>query len=366
MLSGLAIIAVAINHATNWGYIAMFWWTDQYLPVTVPNYDQMGSFSYYLLVIAQKLSVFCVPAFLFVTGMFLAYAARGSQSHLTWETVRRRIFNLLPPYLLWIIIMYIAQYFMDEKRTVLQYLWGLISIEDSPFFFVPLIIVYYLISPFLVELARQRMKLLLSIGIAVLVMGIVRGYLGIALHYYQVEGSILNQLTPFLRQEKIFEYFFYYVFGMIAGFYQAPIKAWIIRFRWILLAAAVVSGILAVLESEWVFQTMNIVWRSRTLTLPTAIYSIAMILCFWAFEQVKIPFSGLLYRLGTDTLGIYLIHQIIMLVVPKVIYHVLPILMGYQILYQPVLVISAVGIPILMMNITRKLPIRVYYRYIFG
>ena len=40
MLSGLAITAVAVNHAANWGFIALFWWTDRYRAVAVPNYDQ--------------------------------------------------------------------------------------------------------------------------------------------------------------------------------------------------------------------------------------------------------------------------------------------------------------------------------------
>ncbi len=96
-LSGLAILAVVMNHASHSGFIAMFWWTDQYLPVTVPNYDQMGSLAYYGLVAAQKLAVFSVPAFLFITGMFLSYAARGSQTHLTWRMVRRRIFEFAAP-----------------------------------------------------------------------------------------------------------------------------------------------------------------------------------------------------------------------------------------------------------------------------
>jgi surface polysaccharide O-acyltransferase-like enzyme len=181
-----------------------------------------------------------------------------------------------------------------------------------------------------------------------------------------LEATTLNAIAPFLRQDKIFEYFFYYVFGMITGFYQAQIKAWIDRYRWILLSAAAAAGILAVVEAEWAFQVLDANWRSRTLTLPTAIYSIAVILCFWAFDQVKIPFSGLLYHLGTATLGIYLIHQIVMLVMPKLVYHFFPILLGYQIFFQPFLVFTAIGIPILMMNITRKLPIRIYYRFIFG
>jgi fucose 4-O-acetylase-like acetyltransferase len=363
----LAITAVAVNHAANWGFIALFWWTDRYRAVAVPNYDQLGSFSYYFVLTLQKLAVFCMPAFLFVTGLFLAYAARGSQSHLTWDVIKKRIFNLLPPYAIWIVVMYLVQYLVGEKRSTLEYLWGLVSIEKSPFFFVPLIIVYYLISPFLVRWIRARMKLVLGVALAVLLMGVIRSYLNVYIRYNHLEETSLATVALFFRQEKIFEYFFYYVFGLIAGFNLTTVKNWIIKYRWMLLIISILMGILAVVEAEWVYQVFDTTsWRSRTLTIPTVIYSIAIVLSFWAFEQVKIPFSNVFYRLGLDTLGIYMIHQIVLLIVPKIVYNFLPFMLAWQVVYLPFLVIVILATPILLMTIVRKLPIRVYTRYIFG
>jgi hypothetical protein len=40
-LSGLAIVGVILYHAVGWGFVGMFWWTDRYAPVTVPNFDQI-------------------------------------------------------------------------------------------------------------------------------------------------------------------------------------------------------------------------------------------------------------------------------------------------------------------------------------
>src|SRR5574338_1320500 len=140
MLNGLAILAVLANHASHSGFIAMFWWTDRYMPVSVPNYDQMGSLSYYLLIVMQKLAVFSVPTFLFITGIFLAYTARGSQSHLTWKVVSKRVLNLLPPYFLWTTVFLAIQFLLGERaslgETVLLYLW----VDVSPFFFIPLVL----------------------------------------------------------------------------------------------------------------------------------------------------------------------------------------------------------------------------------
>ena len=85
LLNGLAIVAVVCNHAASWGYTALFWWTDRYRPVTVPNYDQLGSLSYWAIVVVRQLTVFSLPAFLFVSGFFVAYASRGNRSSLTWR-----------------------------------------------------------------------------------------------------------------------------------------------------------------------------------------------------------------------------------------------------------------------------------------
>ena len=127
ILNGIAIIAVVANHASHIGFLAMFWWTDQYLPVSVPNFDQMGSISYYGLIAQQKLALFSVPSFMFVSGVFIAYAVRGNQSRLTWVMIRKRIVNLLPPYLIWTFVFVIGEIVVvKESFTPLEFLLNFI------------------------------------------------------------------------------------------------------------------------------------------------------------------------------------------------------------------------------------------------
>ena len=363
-LSGLAILAVVMNHASYSGFIAMFWWTDKYLPVTVPNFDQMGSLAYYGLVAQQKLAVFSVAAFLFITGMFLSYAERGSQTHLTWAMVWRRILNLLPPYLIWTVVYYAVEFMIGNRYTPLEYLLGIVTISRSVFFFIPLVIVYYAISPWLAPLAKKRPVLLLSIGGLALLMGILTGYLRFFARLNEVSDSFFFTPLSYFMERQFFEYFFYYVLGLVAGFYQPQLKAFIGRYRWVLLGLVVLAAAAAVFEAEYVFQSMEFMWRSRTLTLPSAIYSISFILAFLAFDKVTLP--GILYQLGVNTLGIYLIHKTVLLIAPKVVYNLLPFILGIQWLYQPLLIATAIGVPMLAMMATRKLPIRKYYRYLFG
>lgn len=366
MLSGLAIIAVVANHASHVGFVAMFWWTDRYLPVTVPNYDQMGSLSYYQLVAQQKLALFSVPSFLFIMGMFLAYAARGSQSRVTWPVVLKRVANLLPPYLIWSVVFFGVEYLISGGRTLRDYVLAIVTINNSEFFYIPLAIVYYLLSPFLVTLAKNRPRLLLGIGGVTLLIGIASGYVHLYARLNGITAPAITSPASYLVERQIFEYFFYYVLGLVAGFYQAQLKELITRFRWLLLGLVIVAGGIAIFEAEWVFaRTTEVVdWRSRTLTLPTVLYAVSFILTFLAFDKVKLP--GFLYHLGVNTLGIYLLHRTVLLVVPKIVYHVLPVILGIQVIYQLVLISLAIGVPLLLMAIIRRLPVRKFNRLLFG
>lgn len=363
-LSGLAILAVIMNHASYSGFIALFWWTDRYLLVTVPNFDQMGSLSYYGLVAAQKLAIFSVPAFLFITGMFLSYAAGGSQKKVSWEMIQKRVLNLIPPYLIWSVVYFIVEYIIGRQYSLIDYGMQIVMISRSAFFYIPLIILYYLISPLLVPLAKKRPKVLLGIGAIVLLVGISMGYIRLYARMNGLQNNLLTSTASYLPEHQFLEYFFYYIIGIVGGFHKIELKKFITRHRWYLLALTIIAGLAAIGEAEWVFQRWEMMWRSRTLTLPSAIYSISFILTFLAFEKGTTP--RLLMQLGRNTLGIYLIHKTVLLVMPKVVYHIAPFLLGIQILYQPFLIATAVAIPMGLMILTRKLPIRKYYRLFYG
>lgn len=365
VLNGLSILAVIANHATLSGYIAMFFWTDRYWNVSVPNYDQMGSFGYYLLVAVQKLALFCVPAFLFVTGVFLTYMARGSQSRLTLGVVWRRVLNFIPPYLIWIGLYFLAEFVLGKVYTPVQYVSQIIFVNRSPLFFVPLVIVYYLLSPVLAPLAQKRGAVLLAVSGLILAGGVAHSYITLA--NFGKENPLESIYRWVLPDGPLFEYFFYFALGMLVGFHNARVKPLLVRFRWVLLGFTLGFGLLAVVESELVYQaTQSIFWRSRTLTLPTVLYSITFILSFMAFDSVRLPFENQLFKLGGSTLGVYLIHQIPLIYIPKIIYHVFPAILAYQVLYQPLLVSLALAAPLILMELVRRTPIKPAYRILFG
>ena len=373
LLNGLAIVAVALNHAAHQGFVAMFWWTDRYIPgIAVPDYSQYGSLSYYALIAVIKLTFFAIPAFLFVSGFFIAYTSRGKQSTLNWKVIRTRITNLLIPYLIWSLVFFAADFVFSclnacQTERPAAYLWKLlVGGATNAYWYVPLIIQFYLLSPWLIPLAKKHWKTALLIGALTQLSAITITYLGImGVHVPKLIAVIFT--TALFPRDLI-----YFIIGMTAGFHFSALKRWLARVKWGMLALLIVSIVLTLIEAELIFRKGGGNYylghiRGGYFTLPMTVYVIAFILTFLAFEQVTIPLSKTALKLGRRSYGIFLMHMLLIgFVMPKVVYHLLPWALGWEILYQPILVISALGLPYLFMSFIAQSRFKGMYRYLFG
>ena len=169
--NGIAILAVILFHTTGWGFTAMISWTPRYMPVSEPVFDQVGSLSYFALRFIEQLIVFAIPAFLFVSGYFIAFAT-GRRDNLPWNQVFARIRNMLIPYTLWTLLIWaglLAQgHVFSIGEYVVQYLTG----NTTPaYYYIPLIIQFFLLSPLIVPLAKKHwVPLLIITGLIQLIL----------------------------------------------------------------------------------------------------------------------------------------------------------------------------------------------------
>ncbi|MCC6190120.1 MAG: acyltransferase [Anaerolineales bacterium] len=363
LLNGLAIVGVVLNHSAAWVFIAMFWWTDRYRLVTVPDFDKIGSLAYYSLRIVEQVIAFSVPAFLFVSGFFVAFAAARSQSEVRWRVTWSRIGTLLVPYLVWSGVALLGDYAAGVQRTPAQiaslFLFGRAA---DPFYFVPLLCQLYLLSPFLLTLARQSWKPLLLAVFAVQLA--VQG-----LRYFSVLGAAspavdaLIDLTPnWLFVSKAG----WFVAGAVAALHLPALAAWLARFKWVVLGLCLAFLALGVLEWELLLRLSGQDWIGYHDTSLDSLYAGAFILAFLAFDRIRVPMTQTIAALGSKSYGIYLIHALALTYTARLLYHVAPMVLAHEGLLMITLCVIGLGMPLGLMAIVKRSPTRPLYSYLFG
>ena len=363
ILNGLAVISVILYHATGWGYTAMFWWTDRYLPVNVPNFDQMGSLSYYGLRLIEQLFIYGIPAFIFVSGFFIAVATRRDRKTIDWQIVFSRIKNLVIPFLIWSVLILAVNWLQGERYSPVELLTTIILGRTAPpYYYVPLLIQLLLISPFLVPIARSRPMLLMVATGAVTIFLLI-------LRYPLILGKTIPALGPFslLNRSWFFTtYLFWFSFGIVAGFHLQNLKLKLNPVRNLFPVLLVIFFLLGVVEWEYLLRLSGQDWIGPRETLIDQLYSGAFILSFLLFEKFTPPFAAQLTDLGSKSFGIYLTHSPVLEYSARFIYHILPAILAYQAIFQPVIIVLGFGVPLTVMAIFNRTPARVFYKYVFG
>jgi hypothetical protein len=366
VLNGLFILGVAINHAAGWGYVAMTWWAHRYLPVASPDFSQVGSLTYYVLIVIRQLTAISVAGFLFTAGCFLVYAAKGSQNQVSWNFIRSRILSLAIPYLIWSVIIFIQMYITDGIHyTPLKYLGLFLSTgADGPYYFVPLLCYLYLLSPFLIKLAKQHPIWLLAVA-GILQVGTE------SIRYLVVTiGStpaldFLMKVTP---DWSVPRWILFFCIGLVVGYRLDEFKTWLNKVRHWLVWAVAVAALVAIVEPELVFRLTEYKWEWRSVPFPIShqIYSILAIFLLMTWEVEKIRLFKPLYYLASRSFGVYLLHHKVMEVIGRLIYHVIPGFLVFQLPLVLLLFIGGLGIPLILIKLVQKSPARRFQHYLFG
>ncbi|OGO10189.1 MAG: hypothetical protein A2Z66_05870 [Chloroflexi bacterium RBG_13_66_10] len=362
-LNGLAIIGAVAYHASGWGFVAMFWWAHRYRPVTPPNFDQMGSAAYYGLRTIEQLIAFGVPAFLFVSGFFAAFAGGKSRGSVGWRVVANRIRSLVIPYLLWSLAMIAIEYVQGRTYSALELVRTIAFGEVTPaFYFVPLLCQLYLLSPLLIPWARTRWKPLL-VGAAVLQTAVHLARYGLILGVGEPGRGLLAAISPgWFFPGNIF----WFALGAVVGFHQREAIEFLARFRRLWIAGVMALLPLGILEWEALLRLSGEVWLTPKETVLDNLYSLMFILAFLSLVSLEHPLSKPVSDLGARSYGIYLVHPLALTVAARATYHLAPWMLGSQLLFQPLLLAAGLGIPLLLMALVRRSPARWSYQFQFG
>lgn len=354
LLNGIAVIGVAVNHASGYGFRAMFLWTDRYLPVSVPDYSQAGSLAFYGIALTQQLIYFTLPAFLFVSGFFVAFSAGRDNPHLNWSVVSARVKTLGIPLIIWTGIIF--TFFLRRFPT---------SLNDAliSYYYIPLLIQFYLLAPWLVRVAKKHPLLILGLG-ALLELGRDTVYYLDAIGLRIPELTLMKRLTP---PWLIPTLFFWFILGIVAGIHRESFSRLILRHKRIFLSLLIALVPITLVEYQAVWIISGKAWLGPYFGGYTRfLYALAFLLCFLAYDSVSLPFGKWLAELGSRSLGVYLAHGPVMYLVATLLYKATPWMLGMQVLYQGILIIGGLGIPLMVMEFFVRTQLRFAYHFIFG
>ena len=362
-LNGLAIVMVVLYHTVGWGFTAMFWWPHRYLPVTSPNFDQMYSASYFGLRFIEGAIAYAIPAFLLVSGFFVALSTKSEDSGPGWSQIRSRLRTLVIPYLIWSAIMIGVSVVGGEAITPLGVARALLIGGAAPaFYFVPLLVQLYLLGHFLIKWTRARPGLLLVIAAFVQILAHLGRY-----------GQLLQGSHPILQGLEILSpawFFpanvFWFVLGVVLGIRRTQLVPWLDSRRWMMLGLSIVLLVVGMLEWEFLLWQAPGPWLGPKETLVDNMYSLVAILAVLGFLGGFVPFASELQSIGAKSYGIYLAHSLVLVAAARAVYHFAPQILGIQVIFQAIMLGAGISIPLGLMWLVKHSPARPAYTYLFG
>ncbi len=364
LLNGISILGVILFHGAGWGFVAMFSWTHRYLPVASPNFDQVGSLTYYVLRTIEQLVVFVIPAFLFVSGFFVAFATGRDQKTIGWKTVKARIKKILVPYALWTLLLTGLVYLEGGTISLIDFLEGLFFGSINPaYYYVPLLIQFFLLSPLIIYLAKKNWKVLIITTGAIQLIVQLFSYPAIL----GMEDPMLRSISELIPKWFFLSRLFWFTSGVVVSYHLKTFKIWLVRYKWYFLVVGILLVPIGIIEWELYLRLTDQMWLPHRETLLDSIYTLAVVFSFLAFDEVsEMPFARQINNLGSKSFGIYLIHSPVMEYAARGIYVLSPWLLSHQGIILLIMIVLGLGIPLLMMYVVKKSPIRGFYQYIFG
>lgn len=361
-LNGLAIIAVILFHANGWGLTALFSWSHRYLPPGSDSFSQFGTPVYYILRAIEQFAIFSIPAFLFVSGFFVAIKASSQAGSNPWKSVGNRIKFLAIPYFVWTTFFVILNLIEGKAITPFNLVFFYLTGSITPaYYFVILLIQFYLLSPWLVQLARTHWKSLLIVtGSIQLVVNLIPYVLSIF-----PDSSLAVDFARLIPKWIFLSKLFWFGLGVIIGTHRKTFTDFLFARRKWWPGLTILFYLLGIVERELLLHWSNSDWIGTRETPINALYAISFLFLFlsatntlWKKNEVE--------KIGAQSLGIYFVHIPVMELVARAVYHLFPQFLSMTLLFVLLIAVTGLLLPLLFMKLFKNSPVKNLYGYVFG
>ncbi len=293
-LRGIAIIGVLLIHVVS----------------QIVSRPEPGAFSANYAMFWNQWSRFCVPVFIFVSGLLLTFRNRARTfRYFPW--VKRRAVDLLVPYLLWTLLSIMnlhkwGRINPEWIRSVVFTGWG----YYFQLYFIPLIFQFYLLSPIFLWLSRGK-RSVPATAVAVI---FNLAYLG----YYRLTYLGLMPETDLTRmifsniQGNFPAWVGYFSLGCLVGTRLDACRSFIKRVPWWLVGVTYTAALGFLLRDYYHSVSVSGDWMNpgENFMRPVVFwYSATAVLLFWKVA-LRRPGTKFVRSLGNYSFGIYLVHLV--------------------------------------------------------
>ncbi len=362
ILNFMAIVGTVIHHATHWVVTdLLFWWPEKF--GSDFHLDSLnGQAVLILLRIIDAVAIVAVPIFVLITG-YTVTKVISSQVPLTknYQIILGRLRNILIPYMIWSAVQILFRIWQGETFSTPEI--GALVLRGraaNEYYYIPILVQMYLLAPFWLRLTRKFPGLVLGIAIAINLLARVPFYL-----YQLSDAHRVWWLSMFINWQAP-TYLIWFTCGLIFGFHLNTIYTWIQAHRGLLFGATIATLILVVFEVSWFSVRLGKPWVYSNSMLSSQIFSILLAASMVSLNLGKLPYQKDLMRFSTQSLGIYLMHSIILTITAKGVFHIFPALLSQPFLFYLLLVFLGVGVPLAIMKLADISPMKRFSYVLFG
>jgi len=280
LLRALAIVSVVITHA------GFFTFRDRRI----------------LFVAIDTLQLFCVPAFLLLSGFFLTNKRENQNNPAL--VVKKRLSKIIPPYLFWSVALYILNNLGEiQKFDLLSLLRDILTGSVMPpYYFIVVIVQCYGWWWLLVKLRFLEPRKVLALGLTIQTI--------FTIFFYLTAFQYISIPLP-LMERWIFSWILPFSTGLFWGGSYNRIQLVLERRKMPILGATILFYLASIWEYYLISRVNSEGWFLRSFfKISSQVYTILFVLSIFAFSKsMALPsrVSGLIKILSAYSFPIYLL-----------------------------------------------------------
>lgn len=361
-LNGVATIAAVFHHSVHWILISLYMWQERIFTGELSGFIPGTQATIVFFRITDQFAGSAVPVFLFVSGFYYGFANNRTMVKFDIRWIAARVKFIWIPFAFWTSAILLLRVLEGNSFSLSQlidiYLWGKAA---GPYYYIPLIIQYIILSPFLFYFLKRFPKPTLGIAITIQIIASLMWYTPLI----NISSPGLVIAIDFIKNWHVLHNLLWFTGGMCLYLYQPHINTSLKKYKYYLLSSVFVLVALSQVEISQFLQHFQKDWIYSQSSLLTRILYFVLILLIVVFQD-SIHKTPWIERLGSKSFGIYLTHILFLELFARSLYHVYPQLMQFTPIYWGLLTMFALAGPLILMRIADTSPFNRVYPYLFG